>query len=389
MQVRPTTGPVPVVRPHVRRLLAIAAGIGAIGVAAAMAAACGGGDSSGGAACDATPATFASTLACIPDTAGARQELYLTRAHPLDFYLDLTNARMPPLTVLGVGFNYGSHSNNDLLTAQGLEWDDFAFFADGGIPPNRFSVARGRFNAAQLEQKVATCSNCPVAAERTDYGGSHYFTWGDPLKVNVSARLAPPFFDELGRGGAMSFNDRYILRGSSTDLIKGMIDVAKGKAGLGKDPDYTAIVRQADSHKLDQIFITNQVQGPAGPNALPDLGSSADAAALGSAWNPPDSVTVLLPYTILAVGQGEDSMGSYGLVILVHPSTSAASENASRLEKRIAQGKSAISTRTWASLFTSVEAKADGKLTVATLRGPGAHSLVSVLVARDPLFLFR
>ena len=103
-----------------------------------------------------------------------------------------------------------------------------------------------------------------------------------------------------------------------------------------------------------------------------------------------DSALLLRPYYALALGAGTDEGGPYMTIGLMHATEQLASENVDRLARRIEQVPSIKSQKLWSELFGDVEARADQRLLLATVRRRGGqpHAWLAWWYDRDSLLSY-
>jgi hypothetical protein len=259
-----------------------------------------------------------------------------------------------------------------------------------GLPPGRYEAVRGAFDPAAAEREIVACAGCPPP-DREQYLGVAYYSWDEDFHQNLSIRLSPPAFDQLGRGGRIAVTDEYVFRALWTGGLRQMISAWRGGPSLRADPDFRLLARGLDSAGAYTAYLTDRTQGPAlAAEALAEvaLAEPATRMRVEAAWNPPAGAAVLEPYVLLGVGVGRDSAGEpYTAVVLVHATEQAARENVDLLRRRIGETVSVRDDTPWSRRFTSVDAGSDSRVLVAMPRGSAIGA--QFLYFQDPLLLHR
>ena len=128
---------------------------------------------------------------------------------------------LPPL---GQAFIAGARGEVIRPSSVGYGLDDVEGEITAGVPPSTYEAIIGRFDPAASRIAISNCSGCPQA-EIESYRGVEYYAWGEDFEQDLRARLQPPAFDELGRGGRLVFAESYVLRALWTAGIEEMIAV--------------------------------------------------------------------------------------------------------------------------------------------------------------------
>jgi hypothetical protein len=199
----------------------------------------------------------------------------------------------------------------------------------------------------------------------SEAGDREVLTWGDPLHLNLEQRLKPPLFDALGRAGAFSGTETALVHAFDVEDVAATLATLDGEEpGLEDEDDFALLAAALDEQETVNGHLTDNV------------------AAQGQG---DDGSVALRPYSAIAAGQGVDEEGLFLVIALAHENEADAAENASRLQERIAGATSQVSGQPWADLFADVEARAEGRIMVAVLRGEGARLWDQFLVQADPL----
>ncbi len=269
-----------------------------------------------------------------------------------------------------------------------------------GLPPRVYEALRGQFDPQAAAQQIAAwdqrkqdpgngCPDCPPT-QTASFNGVPYYSWGDDFAAGIRFRLAPPAFDQLGRGGRVAVEPQLVLRALWTEGLQQMIAASQGGPSLAANADFRLAAESLERLGTFGAFFTTRTQGPdqaAAALATGDL-KPEERTKIGTAWNPPAGTPVLAPYTLIAagVGQGQDGQPFTGIV-LVHASELAAQQNAALLPQRIAQTSSLANGQPWSSLLPHVQTSVSGRALLVTLADTGIGP--EFLLRNDPLLLHR
>ena len=258
---------------------------------------------------------------------------------------------------------------------------------EAGAPPSLYSAARGEFDPAAADRAIDACDVCP-AAERGEFDGVPYYSWGEDFALNRDRALAPPAFDQLGRGGRYAIRDQFVLRALWTDGIQAMIAASLGGPSLGAVEDFRMAAQGSDRLGAYHIVISNRTQGPAEADAIISDAPSESRTRLEAGWRPTPGAAVLEPYRVFAAGAGLDAAGEpYTSIVLVHADEQSAQQNAGLLPRRIHETSSVITGRPWTDYFTGVEVNVRGRVLEARLIGRAVAETFWFM--EDPLLLHR
>jgi hypothetical protein len=253
--------------------------------------------------------------------------------------------------------------------------------AAGVAPPRYLYATAGAFDPDAIEAQAASCERC-TPGERRDYRGVAYLTWGGEMALDK--RMAPPAFDEFGRGGHFVFTDDYVIRSNFLEDFEASIDASLGEGSLLNDDAYRLASEELDRHELVGLFISTQGYGSEHARHMADQLSENDTLErFALAWEVPAGER-LRAFQLFAVGAGLADDEPFTLIVLVHPTEAAAQENVERLNERLATGLAEADVP-FASLFTSTEVTSNGRVLLATLRGEDRLGLA--LNRFEPLLL--
>jgi hypothetical protein len=230
----------------------------------------------------------------------------------------------------------------------GLDPADVRQSAETGDPPATLNILRGSFDAGEVDDAVHDDPGFSDLLEEAEHGGVSYYAWGEDFAQDFS-RNSP--VHTLGRGGRLALKNGLLFWCFGTEALTGAIDaVAGAAASLADRADFAAMAAAIDSYGAYSAQFTDETQA-AGESSIP----------------------MLAYFEAVAAGSGTDGQGAFMVVAIANPDEQTASENVERLQSRIEVGKTggfAGEAEEWATGIDSVEARADGLLTVAVLRGP-------------------
>jgi hypothetical protein len=254
-----------------------------------------------------------------------------------------------------------------------------------GMPPGRLEIVRGRFDPDATDRALGACSECPPPL-REEHLGVSFYSWGVDDTWNLSMKLAPPAFDQVGRGGRIAVQGDQIFRTLETPEMKALIEASLGKRRTLADVEEFRLLANWIS-KLgayavllsDQTWTLEDIlqaysEGGSSPEKLSHIRQELEEGPL------------LRPYQTVAMGGGYDEDGGYMALVLVHADTAAAEENVGLLQWRIQETTRLSDGQPWAERIDSVEISTEGRVLLAKLRGRialgwrGFLNLESVLV---------
>ena len=244
------------------------------------------------------------------------------------------------------------------------------------VPPSDvIEIIAGRFDPKSTDEAIGSCSECQ-APSREQHGGVAYYRWGEDGSSDRTLALAPPAFDQFGRGGRIAVQDTYILRTLTTDGMASAIDSIQGQtaslleveefsllgAGMSLLEPYRVIMSDAayGLREMTELYVQYEQDG-----SEEEKKAAAELALSGGA-------EPLRPYQGFAVGAAKDDAGPYMVLALVHADEAGARENVELLKDRIAGATSALEHKLWSQTIDiqGSEIWSEGKLLLAKLRGP-------------------
>ena len=252
-----------------------------------------------------------------------------------------------------------------------------------GSPNAPLEVIRGRFDPG-CQQGPGVLLRVPSAQPRGAQGVP-YYSWGEDYHVNPDARLAPPAFDDLGRGGRIAVLDEYLFRTLGTPEMTGLIDAHRKETtiladveefrllagGMSRLGAYTMLLSDdAEVWELDGL-----VRSSMGEDTPP-----SDIEKLKQKME--ESGPRLRPFDAYATGAGKDEDGPYMALALVHAGGDSAEENVGLLRRRLEEGRSVRFDAPWSEFF-EVDAsgiEAEGRVLLAKLRPTSSVSVWIELV---------
>ncbi len=350
--------------------------------------------------------TFEDMLRVIPDTPGTHASVFVIDYALMRELFDI------PLPGPGANEEAKEQYRDELLAAWMEGFSDFSaqtrtpFLSDGytpweparqdhkqylgsdirnedqtlvaGVLPEQMEVLRGRFDPTAFDRALSTCSGeCTPPDTQEEYKGVTVHSWGEDFESDLTKRLAPPAFDQLGRGGRIAVQDSYVFRTVWTDGMKALIDASLDKRpSLADWEDYRLVTQGMSELAAYGMFLSDQTQG---------FEQMLEAIAEGFSMTMNDQVCLrvgaevqrqpmLRRYQVFATGVGKDEMGNYTALVLVHSDEGSATENAVLLRKRIEEVTSGVrvgsTLKTWAELFDTnrIEVDVKGRVLLAKLR---------------------
>ena len=110
-----------------------------------------------------------------------------------------------------------------------------------GVPPGQLEVVGGRFDPEATDKALKACSECEAPLHE-EHRGVPFYSWGEDFVVDVKRRFAPPAFDQLGRGGRIAVQDRYVFYTVETPGMKDLIEASVGRRRSLADVEEFAIL---------------------------------------------------------------------------------------------------------------------------------------------------
>jgi hypothetical protein len=139
-------------------------------------------------------------------------------------------------------------------------------------------------------------------------------------------RVNPPIFDAQGRGGQLVVQDDYIFRTLESGAMKAMIDASEGqRQSLWDVEEFQIMANGLSELRPYSVFLSTDVASF--QKQMRDTVRRVPQSRLDE--NP------LLPYKAFSVGTGEDEVGRFIAIVLVHADSETAEQNAERLLRRI------------------------------------------------------
>ncbi len=254
-------------------------------------------------------------------------------------------------------------------------------------------VLLGSYDPEVTAQRLAACAECEQP-ETAEYSGTGYLSWGQDLAQNMRARLEPPAFDHLGRGGRIWVADGSAVRTLVTAHMEEIIDAALDRApSLFDDPDYRLAARtladrggvtatfSSAGHSFDAVYeqVSRVLASDAFPVTPEELADQLSMAPL------------LLPFEVAAVGTSlapGESGRTTTVLVLVHELEEEAEDGARRLRERIenvdvpfsqvetGKGGPVIGdAHPWAEEFDDFEVSTEGRAVVASFQAGRSFEL--------------
>jgi hypothetical protein len=282
-----------------------------------------------------------------------------------------------PVRFSGLGRDFAP---NEWLAELGFHPGQVDADLSAGKPPNSIEALRGRFDAAAIETAIdKDTSVVRPTLTKTTREGAPLYIWGEDHKVDPQNRSP---VRSLGRGGRMAVKGDLLLWAHATAPVSDAIDAAAGKKpSLADSADVKALLAAMSRHSVYSIVLSNVAITP---ETLDVVG--ADPAVVRAARDA-SFKEALRPYSMLAIGYGQDAEGPFSVLVLLHASGTLAGENLLKLKAKIDTGRSAQTQRAWKDQIGGYEIITDGRALVAKLRTNSRTLLTAVLNTRDSLLV--
>ncbi len=290
----------------------------------------------------------------------------------------LTDAsRLDDLTLLVLNQDVSREATqSNYLDYLHLSLSDVDLIAEAGIPPDRFFLAGGRFDAGAAADTLRVCSGCFQTTDNYEHKGVNYFGWGIELRQHLRERLSPPMYDNLGRGGRLFLTDRIAIRTPTDALMRATLDAGAldDRSSLADREDFQLAAEALDREQAWFAMMTTSTLGPRfweeiGDIWLDFLDDPAEAKRLEEQWNPAPDTPVLRAHQLFAAGAVSDGQDNHLVVVLVHENAADAEASVELLRRRIDELPSAASGEPWSEIITAADIEADGRVLVARLSG--------------------
>jgi hypothetical protein len=258
--------------------------------------------------------------------------------------------------------------------------------AQAGWPPINFSIVKGTFDPEKTRQALAvSAKNDPPTIET--YLENEIYSWGkEDYALDLTKVLAPPVYDNLGRGGRFVFQDNYAFRANGMPEIKLVLDAQNGRqTSLADNKDYKLLAQELSSQNAMCAMLSTNTQ---------TISSVKDS--LYSYWSgKPEDLDKylaqgpkLLPYQTMALGLSKDEKGLYAIIVLVHADNETAAKNESLLKQRIEETNSILYSKKWTTFFSSSSITSRGRVLMAKLYGDNVCRMwIQWYYQNDPLIL--
>ena len=261
--------------------------------------------------------------------------------------------------------------------------DDFSF----SISPTHAALLVEPVPSPQFERALNACSECPppLVEERR---GITFYSWGEDLALDIQRRLSPPAFDQLGRGGRIAVQEECVFHTVETPGMRGLIIAATRGPSLADVEEYRLMAEGLEDLGAYTAFMTDLTLSL--EDAVSLIGEGATAEQREQIRRLLEEGPLLEPYQVFATGAGLDEEGPYMAVVLVHADASAARDNVGLLRQLVLERASLFTRQPWTEMIEEVEARSQGRVFLAKLRGERAANLwLNVVIRRDSLLLHR
>lgn len=266
-----------------------------------------------------------------------------------------------------------------------------------GATPRQIEVLRGRFDPEAFDCALSTClGECTPPDLQDKYQGVTFYSWGEDYEADLTNIFGAPALDQLGRGGRIAIQGRYVFRTLGTGEMTSTIDASqRNRSSLADREDYRLLAQGLSELGAYAVFLTDQSQGfeevlQALCEGLGKTFGERDCVRIGDQLQ--EREPMLRRYQMLATGVGKDKEGAYTALVLVHADEASARDNAVLLRSRIAEGNSLrFHGLSWADFFDTsrVEVFIEDRVLLAKLRPTEGRRPVWIewLFQQDPLLL--
>jgi hypothetical protein len=205
-------------------------------------------------------------------------------------------------------------------------------------------VAGGQFDSETVDKAVHADPVWSDVLETVSHNGVDYYSWGEDFQQDYQRSTD---LRQLGVGYRLALYEDLLFWCAWTEGAEGMIDAAAGSVpSLADRADYGPIARAFDDANAHGAVLTNETL-------------AAD-----------DSMVAMLAYfESFGVASVHEDGGPYMLIAIANTDEETAVENVERIQSRIRGARDFVGENPWAAGIESVEARAEGKLTIAELRG--------------------
>ena len=241
---------------------------------------------------------------------------------------------------------------------------------EAGQLPGVLEVLGGRFDPDATDRALKGCSECP-APDRQERAGIKFYSWGEDLENDMSKRLSPPAFDQLGRGGRIAVLDDYVFRTVETPGMSALIDASQDNLPSLADAEEFRLLAQGMSTLEAYSMLFSDMTPDVGRDLEPWLSVAATTEDRLSMAELRKDFPILRTYQVFGTGMGRDGAGPYMAIVLVHADENSAAKNAELLRARFLEAPPLPSwdLEPFTGLVDSVETETDGRLLLAKVRG--------------------
>lgn len=92
-----------------------------------------------------------------------------------------------------------------------------------GNEPDALEGLLGSYDPQFTGSKLQACEEC-VQPTTVDYAGYDFYSWGEDKVANLNLKLAPPVFDNFGRGNRVTVLPGQILLSNTPAGIHSLLD---------------------------------------------------------------------------------------------------------------------------------------------------------------------
>ncbi|NVL91220.1 MAG: hypothetical protein HWN69_09585 [Desulfobacterales bacterium] len=224
---------------------------------------------------------------------------------------------------------------------------------------SQIEIILGQFDLGAIDEAMNRMDES-VKPVRTKYKGVDILDWGGS-GVDLNRKLAPPVYDQLGRGGVIAIQGDCIMRALEMETIKQMIDARKGDIpSLADNNDFVMITDALAEMGARNLYLSGDVPSYEIYRGLKE--------SVKTSWGAIWEVELLDTYNVSGSGTGKDELGNYSSVVLVFDDAESAETNVEKLTNRINAGMELRNT-VWPENPDEYEIRAEGRTLRVIMRG--------------------
>jgi hypothetical protein len=226
-----------------------------------------------------------------------------------------------------------------------------------GLRGESWQAVRGRFDQQVIIDALHNDSDFNESLQDLTHNGFDYFAWaGGPATEGSSC----------GRGTIAAEGD-FVYWASTEEQMRQMIDSVTNKAMSAADMAAIRTSMEAVESQDAYAAMTTNLRTPVSAAARMRAGVDAPPELIADLEDELRQQPLLAPYRFITTGLGHDEGGYFTVVVLTHEDAAAATENARRLEQRLASSAASAEGERWGDVFEDVNVASEGPLVIAKL----------------------